>query len=138
MISAPFARPALGAAALVVGLSGLTAPAAAQEGDPWAVLEKAAERYAAVGTFCADFHQTLDVPLLGQTREGTGRLCQKPPDLFSMRFTDPPGDLVVVDGKNAWVYTPSRDPDQVLKAPASAAGERLDFHREFLDSPRTR
>lgn len=110
----------------------------AQEADAYAVLERAAERYAAIRTFCADFHQVLDVPLLGQRREGTGRLCQRRPDLFSMRFTDPPGDLVVVDGENAWVYTPSRDPDQVLKAPASAAGGRLDFHREFLESPRTR
>lgn len=113
-------------------------PGEAQEPDPYAVLEEASERFASIGTLCSDFHQVLDVPLLGERREGGGRLCQRRPDLFSMRFQEPSGDLVVVDGEYAWVYTPSRDPEQVLRAPVTAVGERLDFHGEFLESPRTK
>lgn len=123
-------------AAAATGL--LPAPSAAQESDAYAVLEEASQRFASIETLCSDFHQVLDVPLLGERREGDGRLCQRRPTLFSMRFDEPSGDLVVVDGEYAWVYTPSRDPEQVLRAPVTAVAGRLDFHGEFLASPRTK
>lgn len=125
--------------AFAVLLCTLPAPAlagAGQDVDPYVLLEEASERFASIETLCSDFHQVLDVPLLRERREGDGRLCQRRPDLFSMRFHDPSGDLVVVDGEHAWVYTPSRDPEQVLRAPMTAVGERLDFHGQFLESPR--
>lgn len=109
-------------------------PLAAQ--DVYDILEEAADRFAGVTTLCADFHQTLSVPLLGQEKEGWGRLCQTRPDLFSMRFDEPEGDLVVVDGEHAWVYTPSQSPDQVIRARTTSLGPNLDFYREFMASPR--
>lgn len=126
------------ARAAAVPLLVLAAPVGAQQADPYVILEEASERFASIETLCSDFHQVLDVPLLGERREGDGRLCQRRPDLFSMRFQDPSGDLVVVDGEHAWVYTPSRDPEQVLRAPMTAVGGRLDFHGEFLEAPRTK
>lgn len=116
-------------------LSSATA-AGAQIRDPYVVLEGASERFASVERLCADFHQVLSVPLLDQEREGTGRLCQARPNLFSMRFDDPQGDALVVDGEYAWMYTPSQDPGQVLRTSASRIGNGLDFQREFLESPR--
>jgi chaperone LolA len=132
------ARTLPGAGLLLAALLGHPAPGGAQAPDPYAVLDAAAERFGRIQTLCADFRQVLDVRLLGETHEGTGRLCQRRPDLFSMRFDDPAGDLVVVDGESVWMYTPSRDPEQVLRTSISAGTRGLNLHGEFLDSPRTR
>ncbi|HEX9886253.1 MAG TPA: outer membrane lipoprotein carrier protein LolA [Longimicrobiales bacterium] len=109
---------------------------AAQAPDAYGPLEAAEARYAAVEALCADFHQSLSVPLLGEEREGAGRLCQERPNLFSMRFGDPEGDAIVVDGDFAWLYTPSQNPGQVLRTAAGNIGSGLDFHGEFLENPR--
>lgn len=115
----------------------LATAAAGQAPEPLQVLERAAARYRQADALCADFRQELSVPLLDQRREGTGRLCQRQPNLFSMRFDEPAGDLVVVDGEHVWIYYPSRDAKQVLRGPLalSSDGTGLDFHREFLESP---
>ena len=102
------------------------------------ILHDAAERYAAVQTLCADFTQHLRVPLLGSERTGTGRLCQATPNLFAMRFDDPEGDLIVVDGAFAWVYFPSNDAKTVLKTSADQSAGGRDFHREFLEDPESK
>jgi len=52
-----------------------------------------------------------------------------------MRFSDPEGDLVLVDGSFVWLYYPSLDPKQVFKIPMVENGGHYDFHREFLDQP---
>ena len=99
------------------------------------LLHEAAGRYESVGTLCADFIQHLIVPLLGVERTGSGRLCQGRPNLFAMRFGDPEGDLIVVDGESAWVYFPSSDARTVLKTTADRSAGGRDFHREFLEDP---
>lgn len=121
--------------AVAVLALGAVTPVQAQKGDGLAVLEATAARYAAHPSFCAAFSQTLEVPLLGQERSGTGRLCQAQPDLFAMRFTDPEGDAVVADGESVWIYYPSTDPTQVLKMPMTTVPGGFDFHRAFLDDP---
>jgi len=124
----------------VIGAFMTTFPggASAQEGKGLAVLHAAAERYSRVTTLCADFTQHLSVPLLGDERTGTGRLCQAQPDRFAMRFTDPEGDAIVVDGEAVWIYYPSLDPKQVIKLPMAQQPGRYDFHREFLEDPDTK
>ena len=102
------------------------------------ILHDTAERYATVQTLCADFTQHLRVPLLGSERTGTGRLCQATPNLFAMRFNDPDGDLIVVDGTFAWVYFPSNDAKTVLKTSADQSAGGRDFHREFLEDPESK
>jgi len=106
--------------------------------DGLQILHAAAERYAGVETLCADFTQHLSVPLLGRERTGTGRLCQGRPNLFAMRFTDPPGDVIVVDGDFAWIYFPSNDVKTVLKSSADRSAGGRDFHREFLEDPESK
>ena len=98
----------------------------------------AADRYASVETICASFAQHLAVPLLGTERTGRGRLCQGDPNLFAMRFEEPAGDLIVVDGEHAWVYFPSSDDRTVLRTSADRAAGGRDFHREFLVDPELR
>ncbi|MDH3272886.1 MAG: outer membrane lipoprotein carrier protein LolA [Gemmatimonadota bacterium] len=109
-------------------------PSAAQDRG-LSVIERAGDRYASVETVCADFTQRLEVPLLGSERTGTGRLCTGRPNLFAMRFADPAGDLIVVDGDFAWVYFPSNDAKTVLKTTAERSAGGRDFHREFLVDP---
>ena len=110
-----------------------------QAADPLAILERASGEYSALTGFCADFRQTLTSPLLNQVTRSRGRMCQQQPDRFSMRFTDPEGDLVIADGEWLWVYFPSSDAGQVIRSPMTSGRQGgFDFHREFLSDPGTR
>lgn len=99
------------------------------------IIHEAAERYRQVEALCADFSQHLVVPLLGDERTGTGRICQARPNKFAMRFTEPDGDRVVIDGEWVWVYYPSLDEKQVMRMPVAQQRGGHDFHREFLEDP---
>lgn len=126
--------PLLARYAAVAALA-LGADAVAAQDRGLEILERAGARYAAFETVCADFTQQLSVPLLGRERTGTGHLCTGRPNLFAMRFDDPAGDVIVVDGDHAWVYFPSNDEKTVMKAPAEQSAGGRDFHREFLVDP---
>jgi len=119
----------------MLGASLFATRAAAQALGALPVLEAASARFRAAPAMCADFSQELSNPLLGQTWSGRGRLCQKQPDLFSMRFSDPEGDRIVADGQFLWLYTPSTNAQSVLRSPMSSASGAFDFHREFLENP---
>jgi outer membrane lipoprotein carrier protein len=110
-------------------------PLQAQDARALAIMEEAGARYRTIDTFCASFHQSLEVPLLGETHYSSGELCQAQPDLFAMRWSDPKGDVVVADGDFFWVYYPSADPGQVLQFSMAVRPGGLDFHREFLEAP---
>lgn len=98
-------------------------------------MEEAAARYQGVEAVCATFRQVVDVRLLGRRVESAGRVCQRRPNLFSMRFDDPAGDMVVSDGEHVWVYYPSVQEDQVVRYPATTAPGRYDVFRAFLEDP---
>ncbi len=121
------------AAAGILVLLGAS-PAAGQD-QGMGILQEVGRRYASISSLCADFTQRLSVPLLRAERAGAGHLCQARPNLFAMRFSDPEGDLVVVDGESTWVYFPSNDPKQVLRTPVDRNTGGRDFHREFLEDP---
>jgi outer membrane lipoprotein carrier protein len=112
-----------------------TQPSAAQQLSALQVLEAAAGRYRAATTVCADFVQERAVPLLNETKSGRGRMCQKTPNLFMMRFAEPAGDRLVVDGKDFCQYTPSTDPKQAICVSLERAGGSPNFHSQFLDRP---
>jgi chaperone LolA len=109
-------------------------PAVAQD-QGMALLQQASARYAPVSTLCADYVQHFVNPLLDQERDARGRLCQARPNLFAMRFTDPTGDVLVVDGAHFWYYFPSSDARQAFRAPVGQGTGGRDFHREFLENP---
>ncbi|MDH4132252.1 MAG: outer membrane lipoprotein carrier protein LolA [Gemmatimonadota bacterium] len=98
--SAPTALPAL------VG--------AAQDHDPAAIVERAARAYRALSSFHADFKQVIADSMVG-TFESRGRLSQAGAGFLVMRFSDPAGDAIVMDGEHIWVYTPSTTPGQVIR-----------------------
>lgn len=125
-----------GVAALMLWVAVPLPPAVAQEsGTALLALERAAERYREVNAICADFEQVIEVRLLGRRVESAGRVCQQRPNLFSMRFSDPGGDMVISDGRDFWVYYPSIDEEQVMRHPAAESPGRHDFFREFLEDP---
>jgi outer membrane lipoprotein carrier protein len=125
LVCAVFAGGSVGAAGNVAG----------QQGTALEILERASARYAGTTSLCADFVQHLSVPLLGDERSGRGRLCQERPGRFAMRFDEPAGDAVVVDGTWVWVYYPSMDATQVLRFPVASSPGGFDLHREFLERP---
>lgn len=86
----------------------------------------------------ADFVQHLRVPLLGSEQRSRGTLYLRRPDRFLMRFADPAGDRVVADGRHFWMYYPSTDRKQVLRAPIKEGFHQADFQREFLSDPSAR
>ncbi|MCH7563951.1 MAG: outer membrane lipoprotein carrier protein LolA [Gemmatimonadetes bacterium] len=114
-----------------------TALAQERDSDAYRVLEEAAEKFASVESMCARFQQVTEVTLIGLTTRGHGTLCEKHPNLFSMRFADPEGDVVLVDGTYVWTYYPSMDKRQVIRfaAAGAGAGAGFNFFKAFLDEP---
>ncbi len=104
--------------------------------EPIRSVERAAELYRDVPAMCADFEQTIEVRLLGRrVIESAGRVCRQRPNLFSMRFSDPQGDMVVSDGEYFWAYYPSIDEKQVTRYRVSDPPGGQDFFRELLEEP---
>lgn len=120
----------------LVLLSGLPAPTTAQ--SPRSAFEDVVRRYQEARAICADFEQRIEVRLIGRTVDSKGRVCQERPNLFSMRFTDPAGDVVVSDGESLWVYYRSLDENQVVRHPLAERPGGVDFFREFLAEPGVR
>ena len=122
----------------LLGFGTMAGPVMGQIRDPAEVLEYASQRYQDLSGFCAHFEQSLEVPLLRQTTNSEGSLCQAKPNLLAMRFTDPAGDVIVADGEYFWVYYPSSDPVQVIRFTMGAHPGGIDFHEQFLASPAER
>lgn len=88
---------------------------AAQE-DASVIVGRAAKVYRSLSSLRADFTQVIDDEAVG-TFESRGNMVQAGQNKLTMRFSDPKGDAIVLDGKFVWVYTPSTTPGQVLRMP---------------------
>ncbi|MFL5505986.1 MAG: LolA family protein [Gemmatimonadales bacterium] len=88
----------------------------AQQGDGNAIAARAARVYRSLASLSAEFTQVIDDEALGRL-ESHGTLVQSGQNKLAMRFTDPKGDAIVVDGKHVWVYTPSTTDNQVIRMP---------------------
>jgi outer membrane lipoprotein carrier protein len=85
-----------------------------QDPDPRVLIERAARTYQGINSFQADFRQTIADSMIG-TFQSAGRLTQTGESRLAMRFSDPKGDAIVMDGEHLWVYTPSTTPGQVIR-----------------------
>jgi outer membrane lipoprotein carrier protein len=110
-----------------------------QPGPADRAIDAAVAAYADLRTARATFEQTIRNPLVGRTLSSRGQFEQARPDRFAFRFTEPQGDAIVSDGKYVWMYLPSSEPGQVIRAPLSSgpAGS-LDLIGEFFSNPRRR
>jgi len=107
--------------------------------DPWPSLDHASRSYDTVRTLAADFIQIIDNPMLGDPDTTRGRLYQRRPNYFAMRFTEPKNDRVVADGRRLWLYTPSTTPGQVIRTAIPGTGTTgPNLIGQFVEHPRER
>jgi len=119
--------------------AGLLAPLAAHAQDPGPILDRADSAYRAAHALAADFVQIVTNPLVGAPDTTRGRLVQVQPNDFEMRFTHPPGDRIVADGRYLWLYTPSTTPGQVIRTAIPATGTTgPNLIGQFVDHARAR
>ena len=113
--------------------------AQAQGQDAETIVGRSSRVYRSLSSLTADFVQIIDNPMI-DSAESRGTLVQAGSAKLSMRFTDPPGEAVVIDGEHVWVYTPSTVPDQVLRLKAPSGGPVYGYNllAWFLDKPAER
>jgi outer membrane lipoprotein carrier protein len=107
--------------------------------DANAVIGRAAKVYRSLSSLRANFVQVIDNPMI-DSAESRGTMVQAGPDKLAMRFTDPPGEAIVVDGRHVWVYTPSTVPGQVIRMAAPSGGPAYGYNllAWLLDRPAER
>lgn len=112
-------------------------PAVAQ--DAPAIIGRAARVYRSLASLRADFVQVIDNPMI-DSAQSKGTLVQAGPAKLAMRFSDPPGEAIVIDGEHVWVYTPSTVPDQVVRLSVPNGGPVYGYNllAWFLDRPAER
>lgn len=115
----------VGTALVLLALPLLPGQAVAQKAeadgpDVQVLLDRAEEVYDGLSSMQALFEQTIEIPLLGRRRDGSGTWYQKGPGRFKMDFADPEGDVIVADGRHLWLYYPSTHPDQVIRSAIDA------------------
>ena len=115
------------------------APRVADAQDARAIVGRSSTVYRSLASLSADFVQVIDNPMI-DSAESRGKLIQAGPSRLSMRFTDPPGEAVVIDGRYVWVYTPSTVPDQVLRLAVPSGGPVYGYNllAWLLDRPAER
>ncbi len=102
------------------------------------ILEKAAAAYRSATTLQAEFVQTIKITALEREEQGRGLVYQKQPNYFLMKFEDPQGDIVVADGEYFWLYSPSAQPDQVIRTTIERTTEGRTLGGQFLVNPSER
>jgi outer membrane lipoprotein carrier protein len=123
--------------AFLILAAGLAPQASAQ--DAPAIVGRAAKVYRSLGSLRADFVQMIDNPMI-DSAESKGTLLQAGPGKFAMRFSDPPGEAIVIDGQHVWVYTPSTVPGQVVRLAVPSGGPQYGYNllAWLLDRPAER
>lgn len=112
------------------------APLQAQQAD--SIVARTSDAYRKLSSLTADFAQVVQNDMLGTFRS-RGTLAQAGASRLSMRFSDPPGEAIIIDGTSVWIYTPSTAPGQVIRTPiASTAGYGLNLLGWLLDRPAER
>jgi outer membrane lipoprotein carrier protein len=123
---------------LVLGLL-VVAPALARAQDANSIVGRSSRVYRSLSSLTADFVQVIDNPMI-DSAESRGTLVQAGPDKLAMRFTDPPGEAVIIDGRSIWVYTPSTTPGQVIRMAVPSGGPVYGYNMLawLLDRPAER
>lgn len=123
---------------LVSVVTAMTARSASAQ-DAKSIVGRSSTVYRSLASLSADFVQVIDNPMI-DSAESRGTLIQAGPDKLSMRFTDPPGEAVVIDGGHVWVYTPSTVPGQVLRLAVPSGGPVYGYNllAWLLDRPAER
>jgi outer membrane lipoprotein carrier protein len=110
-----------------------------QAQDAQAIIGRSARVYRSLASLRADFVQLIDNPMI-DSAESKGTLTQAGPAKLAMRFTDPAGEAIVIDGQHVWVYTPSTVPGQVVRLAVPSGGPVYGYNllAWLLDRPAER
>lgn len=132
-------QPRRTARALLVILLTLWGTGTARAQDAGAIVGRASTVYRGLSSLKADFVQVIDNPMI-DSAESRGTLVQAGQDKLAMRFTDPPGEAIVIDGEHVWLYTPSTTPGQVIRMSVPSGGPAYGYNMLawFLDKPAER
>jgi outer membrane lipoprotein carrier protein len=103
-----------GVAAVAIWLLAIS-PLPLRGQDPAAIVRRASGIYRGLSSLQADFTQVVEDAGIGDTLRSSGRLYQTGSNTFAMRFSDPPEEAIVIDGRHVWIYTPSTTPGQVIR-----------------------
>jgi outer membrane lipoprotein carrier protein len=114
-----------------------TGPVHAQ--DASAIIGRSSRVYRSLSSLRADFAQVIQNPMIDSS-ESHGTLMQAGEAKFAMRFNDPPGEAIVIDGQHVWVYTPSTVPGQVIRLSVPSGGPVYGYNMLawLLDRPAER
>lgn len=119
-------------------LAGLAANQASAQ-DPADIVGRAGRIYRGLNSLQANFVQTIEDRSQGDTLTSRGTVVQAGANRFAMRFTDPAGEAIVIDGNHIWTYTPSTAPNVVYRSPVpSDPVYGANFLAQLLDRPRER
>jgi outer membrane lipoprotein carrier protein len=121
-------------------LSLATMPLSVAHGqDAQGIVGRSSRVYRSLSSLKADFVQVIDNPMI-DSAESRGTLVQAGNDKLAMRFSDPPGEAIVIDGQHVWVYTPSTTPGQVIRMAVPSGGPVYGYNMLawLLDRPAER
>ncbi len=119
-------------------LAGLTGHEASAQ-DPADLVGRAGRIYRGLNSLQADFVQTIEDRSQGDTLTSRGSIIQAGANRFAMRFSDPAGEAIIIDGNHVWTYTPSTAPNVVYRSPVpSDPVYGANFLAQLLDRPRER
>jgi outer membrane lipoprotein carrier protein len=120
-------------------LVSLLSPTIVQAQDANELIGRASRVYRSLASLRADFVQVIDNPMI-DSAESKGTLIQSGDAKLSMRFSDPPGEAIVIDGKHVWIYTPSTVPGQVIRMRVPSGGPVYGYNllAWLLDRPAER
>ena len=115
------------------------APPVAVGQDAAAIVGRSSRVYRSLSSLSADFVQLIDNPMI-DSATSKGTLVQAGEDKLAMRFTDPPGEAIIIDGQKIWVYTPSTTPGQVIRMALPSGGPVYGYNilAWLLDRPAER
>lgn len=120
-------------------LIALAFPARLLQSQPAAdALDRAVAAYEAMRTLRATFEQHIENPLTGNTLRSRGEFLRRQPNLVAVRFSDPAGDRIIVDGEVVWLYLPSSNPGQAYRLPLGSAAAGTFDPAALMTSPRER
>ena len=117
----------------------VAAPAGMAAQDAAAIVGRSSTVYRSLTSLSADFVQVINNPMI-DSATSKGTLVQAGQDKLAMRFTDPSGEAIVIDGQYAWVYTPSTTPGQVIRMRVPSGGPVYGYNilAWLLDRPAER
>jgi outer membrane lipoprotein carrier protein len=124
---------------LLLGAVGAVPLATGAAQDAQAIVGRSSRVYRSLSSLTADFVQVIDNPMI-DSAESRGTLVQAGADKLAMRFTDPPGEAIVIDGRSVWIYTPSTTPGQVIRMAVPSGGPVYGYNilAWLLDRPAER